>query len=64
MAHIDLGGWDRATAEATFDRYEMKTVWQRMEELLDAGALGEPAPGSAGPSAKGGAIGCGRRPDR
>ena len=25
----------------------MKTVWQRMEELLDAGALGEPAEGSA-----------------
>ena len=50
VAQIELGGWDRATAEATFDRYEMKTVWQRMEELLDAGALGEPAPGSAGPS--------------
>ena len=45
--HLTLGGWDRATAEATFERYEMKTVWQRMEELLDAGALGEPAAGSA-----------------
>ncbi len=52
VAHIDLGGWDRATAEATFERYEMKTVWQRMEELLDAGALGEPAPGSAAPTPK------------
>ncbi len=54
--HIDqltLGGWDRATAEATFERFEMKTVWSRLEELLDAGALGEPVPGSAGPSAKG-----------
>ena len=57
VAHIDLGGWDRATAEATFERYEMKTVWQRMEELLDAGALGEAVPGSAGPSAKGGTTG-------
>ena len=28
----------------------MKTVWHRLEELLDAGALGEPAPGSAGPA--------------
>jgi DNA polymerase-1 len=46
--HLTLGGWDRATAEATFERYEMKTVWQRMEELLDAGALGEPAVGSGG----------------
>ena len=62
VAHIDLGGWDRATAEATFDRYEMKTVWQRIEELLDAGALGEPAPGSAGPSAKGGASGVAAAP--
>jgi DNA polymerase-1 len=44
---ITLGGWDRTTAQETFDRYEMKTVWQRMEELLDAGALGEPAQGSA-----------------
>ncbi len=52
VAHIELGGWDRAAAEATFERYEMKTVWQRMEELLDAGALGEPVPGSAGPAPK------------
>jgi len=46
--HLTLGGWDRATAEATFERYEMKAGWQRMGELLDAGALGEPAAGSAG----------------
>jgi DNA polymerase-1 len=44
---ISLGGWDRGAAQETFERYEMKTVWQRMEELLDAGALGEPAEGSA-----------------
>ncbi len=43
---LTLGGWDRGAAETTFERYEMKTVWQRMEELLDAGALGEPAEGS------------------
>ena len=48
---ISLGGWDRTTAQETFDRYEMKTVWQRMEELLDAGALGEPAEGSVAPAA-------------
>ncbi len=53
VGHLELGGWDRATAAATFDRFEMKTVWNRMEELLDAGALGEPVPGSAGPPAKG-----------
>jgi DNA polymerase I len=53
VGHLELGGWDRATAAATFDRFEMKTVWNRLEELLDAGALGEPVPGSAGPPAKG-----------
>ena len=46
-SQLQLGGWDRATAEATFERYEMKTVWQRLVELLDAGALGNAAPGSA-----------------
>ena len=54
--HVDqltLGGWDRGTAAATFERFEMKTVWGRLEELLDAGSLGEAAPGSAGPSGKG-----------
>ena len=50
VTKIDLGGWDWLSAQATFDRYEMKTVWQRMEELLDAGALGKPAPGSARPA--------------
>ncbi len=53
VTHLTLGAWDRATAAATFERFEMKTVWSRLEELLDAGALGEPVPGSAGPSAKG-----------
>ncbi len=61
VAHIELGGWDRAEAEATFERYEMKTVWQRLEELLGAGALGEPAPGSAGPApGRGAAAGAAR----
>ena len=46
-SELELGGWDRGTAEATFERYEMKTVWQRLVELLDAGALGQAAPGSA-----------------
>ena len=49
-AHVEelqLGGWDRASAAATFEHYEMKTVWQRLVELLDSGALGQPAEGSA-----------------
>ncbi len=34
----------------------MKTVWNRLEELLDAGALGEPVPGSAGPTSAEAAV--------
>jgi DNA polymerase I len=55
VSDLQLGGWDRQGAAATFEHYEMKTVWNRIEELLDAGALGEPAPGSAGGA--GGAAG-------
>ena len=43
---LELGGWDRGVAAATFERYEMRTVWHRLEELMDAGSLGEPRPGS------------------
>jgi DNA polymerase-1 len=56
--HVDqlqLGGWDRQAAEAVFMKYELKTHWRRVEELLDAGALGQPVEGSepaVGPSAK------------
>ena len=54
--HVDqlqLGGWDLKTAEAAFAKYELKTHWQRIEELLSAGALGDAAAGSAAPSASG-----------
>ncbi len=54
--HVDqlqLGGWDLKTAEAAFAKYELKTHWQRVEELLSAGALGEPAEGSARPAGSG-----------
>ena len=53
VADLQLGGWDPAVAEATFERYEMKTVWQRLVELLDAGALGVPAGGSTAAVAAG-----------
>jgi DNA polymerase I len=51
--HLTLGGWNRSTAAATFERYEMRTVWQRVEELLDSGALGEPAEGGVGSASPG-----------
>jgi DNA polymerase-1 len=47
-----LGGWDWDTAKTTFARYEMKTVWDRLEELLRAGLLGAPTSGSAPPEAE------------
>ncbi len=43
---LELGGWNAERAEATFEEYEMKTVWQRLAELIDAGALGAPVAGS------------------
>jgi DNA polymerase-1 len=47
--HVDqltLGGWDLKAAEAVFNKFELKTQWRRMEELLATGALGQPAEGS------------------
>jgi DNA polymerase-1 len=47
--HVDqltLGGWDLRAAEAVFTRFELKTQWRRMEELLATGALGQAAEGS------------------
>jgi DNA polymerase I len=47
--HVDqltLGGWDLKIAEAAFNKFELKTQWRRMEELLATGALGQPAEGS------------------
>src|ERR1700722_7735925 len=54
--HVDqlqLGGGDLKRAEAAFAKYELRTHWQRVEELLAAGALGEAAEGSAAPSGAG-----------
>src|SRR5580698_6717945 len=53
VSELTLGGWDLDTAEQVFEHYEMKTVWQRLSELLEAGRLGEPAEGSARPGAGG-----------
>ena len=47
ITDLSLGGWSRATATATFEKYEMKTVWDRLAELVDAGALGVPVDGDA-----------------
>ena len=51
VGELTLGGWNLEDAEDVFTRFEMKTVWQRLEELLEEGRLGEPAEGSARPGA-------------
>jgi DNA polymerase-1 len=45
ISQLTLGGWSRAGAAATFEKYEMKTVWDRLVELVDSGALGETVDG-------------------
>ncbi|HEY6426243.1 MAG TPA: 5'-3' exonuclease H3TH domain-containing protein, partial [Acidimicrobiales bacterium] len=49
VEYLTLGGWDWGNARTTFAHYEMKTVWDRLEELLQAGALGHPVEGSEPP---------------
>ena len=55
VGELTLGGWNLEDAEDVFTRFEMRTVWQRLEELLEDGRLGEPAEGSARPGAGRGA---------
>jgi DNA polymerase-1 len=48
--HVDqlaLGGWDRGAAEAVFAKYELKTHWRRIDELMVLGHFGQPAEGSS-----------------
>jgi DNA polymerase-1 len=59
VGDLTLGGWEMASAEAIFARYEMKGAWTRFEKLLASGALGEPAAGgdAIGGAATSGAAG-------
>ncbi|HEX3980142.1 MAG TPA: DNA polymerase I, partial [Acidimicrobiales bacterium] len=48
--HVDqltLGGWDLEDARQAFDQLELRTIWTRLATLLEEGALGQPAAGSA-----------------
>jgi len=54
---LTLGGWDREAVRAVFDRLELRTLWRRVEALLDAGSFGAPATpggrdGPIGPSSE------------
>jgi DNA polymerase-1 len=48
--HVDqltLGGWDFEQARSTFAEFELRSLWTRFSSLMEEGALGAPAPGSA-----------------
>ena len=65
--HVDdlaLGGWDADEARATFDEFELRTVWPRFSSLMGEGAFGPSSGGdieglSGGGSAGGGSAGGG-----
>ena len=46
-ADLELGGWVRDDVEAFYERLEMRRLWTRTAEMLDAGSLGE---GTGAPS--------------
>ncbi len=45
---LELGGWDLEAARECFERYELKSTWDRVVPLLHDGTFGPPAAGSAG----------------
>ena len=49
VAELDLGGWDLGTLREVFERYELRSVWRRLEPLLAEGRFGAPAAGAAVP---------------
>jgi len=40
VAELTLGGWDRREVQAEFERWELRTLWGRVEALLNKGAFG------------------------
>ena len=53
VTQLQLGGWDLRSAEAVFAKFELKSQWRIMEELLSAGAFGDAAEGSDVPAGSG-----------
>jgi DNA polymerase-1 len=53
VTQLQLGGWDLRSAEAVFAKFELKSQWRIMEELLSAGAFGDGAEGSEVPAGSG-----------
>jgi DNA polymerase-1 len=53
VTQLQLGGWDLRHAEAVFAKFELRSQWRIMEELLSAGAFGDAAEGSEVPAGSG-----------
>jgi DNA polymerase-1 len=43
LADLTLGGWNRQEVDTFFERFEMNSMSARMNKLMKAGLLGEPA---------------------
>ena len=54
---LTLGGWNLEFARATFERFELQTVWRRITELLEDGSFGAPAGGQLPVAASGTELG-------
>ncbi len=50
VGELALGGWDRRAVQAEFERWELRTLWGRVEALLEKGAFGPESPGATSPS--------------
>ena len=53
VGRLELGGWRLAEVKDVFERYELRTLWQRTLPLLREGRFGPPAEGSELPAATG-----------
>ena len=47
---LTIGGWNRATITAFFERFEMNSMRTRFEKLMTEGLLGEAAPAASAPA--------------
>lgn len=51
-ARFELGSWDYNEVKECFARFELRTLWSRVEELLLGGKFGSPKAGSSTPAAE------------
>jgi DNA polymerase-1 len=57
---LRLGGWDAEEAKQVFSEFELRTLWTRLSDLMEEGALGPPLGGGPVEAALGRAPSSGR----